>query len=427
MNTINLIDELRQRSLIFHITNESKLKELIKNNFISLYCGFDPTEESLHIGHLLPLITLKRFQIFGHKPIVLIGGATSLIGDPSFKIKERLLKSDDLIYQWTLKISQQISLFLDFNSNFNSALILNNNSWFKKINILSFLRDIGKNFSINTMINRESVKQRIQRADQGISFTEFSYSLLQAYDFFILNKKNKVLLQIGGSDQWGNISSGMHLIHRMSKKEVYGLTLPLLIQSNGIKFGKTESGTIWLDPKKTTPYKFYQFWMNIDDANIYHFLKLFTFMGIDEINEREKNKYKNNQIIIDKSFLAKNITRLVHGEENLLAVERITNILFLKNIKDIKISDLQQLKKDGIPVIEVYKIKDLQEALVLSSLSQSRTQAKNMIISNSISINTKKIIDKNYIINNNDKLFNQFTLLSRGKKNHCLIYWKNKI
>ncbi|QCI24778.1 tyrosine--tRNA ligase [Buchnera aphidicola (Rhopalosiphum padi)] len=424
---MDLINELHQRNLIFHITNKNKLKELIKNKCISLYCGFDPTGESLHVGHLLPLITLKRFQILGHKPIVLIGGATSLIGDPSFKTKERLLQSDNLIDKWTLKISQQVSFFLDFNCNFNSALILNNNSWFKKINVLSFLRDVGKHFSINTMINREAVKQRIKRLDQGISFTEFSYNLLQAYDFFILNQKNQVSLQIGGSDQWGNISSGMHLIHRTSKKEVYGLTLPLLIQSNGIKFGKTESGTVWLDPKKTTPYKFYQFWMNIEDSNVYRFLKLFTFMNIDEVNQREKNKYKNNQIIFDKSLLAKYITRLVHGDENLSAAERITNILFFKNIEDIKESDLEQLKKDGIPAIEVYKIKDLQEALVFSSLAKSRTQAKNMIISNSISINTKKIVNKNHIINNNDKLFDKFTLLSRGKKNHCLIYWKNKI
>ncbi|AYN24391.1 tyrosine--tRNA ligase [Buchnera aphidicola] len=423
---MDLINELRQRNLIFHITNENKLKELIQNKCISLYCGFDPTEESLHVGHLLPLITLKRFQILGHKPIILIGGATSLIGDPSFKKKERLLKSDDLINKWTIKISQQISFFLDFNCNLNNAIILNNNLWFKKINFLSFLRDVGKHFSINSMINRESVKQRIKRSDQGISFTEFSYTLLQAYDYFILNKKYQALLQIGGSDQWGNISSGMHLIHRASKKESYGLTLPLLMQSNGIKFGKTESGTIWLDPQKTTPYKFYQFWMNIEDDNVYRFLKLFTFIDIDEINEREQNKYKNNQIIFDKTLLAKHLTRLVHGDENLLAAERITNILFFKNIEDIKLSDLKQLKKDGIPVVEIYKIKDLQEALVLSSLAPSRTQAKNMIISNSISINTKKINNKNYTFNDSDKLFDQFTLLSRGKKNHCLIYW-NKI
>ncbi|AAM67682.1 tyrosine--tRNA ligase [Buchnera aphidicola] len=420
---MDLINELHQRNLIFHITNENKLKELIKNKYISLYCGFDPTEDSLHVGHLLPLITLKRFQVLGHKPIVLIGGATSLIGDPSFKTKERLLKSDSFVEKCTLKISQQISFFLDFNSNFNSAIILNNNLWFKKINILQFLRDVGKYFSVNALINREAVKKRIKRSDQGISFTEFSYNLLQAYDFFILNQKNQVSLQIGGSDQWGNISSGMHLIHRISKKEAYGLTLPLLMQSNGIKFGKTESGTVWLDPQKTTPYRFYQFWMNIEDSNVYRFLKLFTFIDIHEINEREKNSYKKNQIVSDKVLLAKHMTRLVHGDEKLSAAERITNILFFKNINDIQISDLEQLRKDGVPVVETYKIKDLQEALVLSSLAQSRTQAKNMIISNSISINTKKIVNKNYIIDDNDKLFNQFTLLSRGKKNHCLIYW----
>ncbi|QIQ41172.1 MAG: tyrosine--tRNA ligase [Buchnera aphidicola (Aphis urticata)] len=424
MNHINLIDELKQRNLISHVSNEMMLKKNIEHNIISLYCGFDPTEESLHIGHLLPLITLKRFQMQGHKPIVLIGGATSLIGDPSFKEKERVLNFDNKIDMWIVKISKQISSFLDFNCSKNNATILNNKKWFEKINILSFLRNVGKHFSINTMINREAVKQRIKRLDQGISFTEFSYNLLQAYDFFILNKKKQVSLQIGGSDQWGNISAGMHLINRTSKKEVYGLTLPLLIQSNGIKFGKTESGTIWLDSKKTTPYKFYQFWKNIEDANVYNFLKLFTFLDCNEINQREKNKHKNNQIINDKDYLSKYMTRLVHGEEHVLAAERITNMLFLQNINRIKKSDLQQLKKDGIPYIDAYQIKDLQEALVLCSLAKSRTQAKNMIISNSISINTHKILNTSHIFNNNDKLFNQFTLISRGKKNHCLICWQ---
>ncbi|AWH90644.1 tyrosine--tRNA ligase [Buchnera aphidicola (Melanaphis sacchari)] len=419
----NLIDDLNQRGLISYITNKEALVKLMHNNCISLYCGFDPTEDSLHVGHLLPLLILKRFQIFGHKPIALIGGATSLIGDPSFKEKERLLQSNNIIDEWSLKIKKQISSFLDFHCFSNPALLLNNKKWFKKAGLLSFLRDIGKHFSINTMINKESVKQRIKRVDQGISFTEFSYNLLQAYDFFILNKKYGVSLQIGGSDQWGNISSGMHLINRISKKEAYGLTIPLLLKSNGVKFGKTESGTIWLDPKKTTPYKFYQFWKNIEDSHVYNFLKLFTFLDIKDINQREKNKFDKNQIFEDKSFLAKNITALVHGKKNLLAAERITKFLFFQKINDIKKSDLKQLKKDGIPSIEVNQIKDIQEALILSSLAKSRTQAKNMIESNAISINSKKIVDKNYIIHDNDKLFNQFTLLTRGKKHHCLIYW----
>lgn len=422
MSEFNLINILRNRGLISHITNEDNLNKLIQNNSISLYCGFDPTEESLHIGHLLPLITLKRFQIEGHKPIVLIGGATSLIGDPSFKKKERDLNHINIINIWTEKISKQIAYFLDFNCGQNSAVLLNNNTWFKEMNILSFLREVGKYFSINTMINRSAVKQRISRPDQGISFTEFSYTLLQAYDFFILHKRYQVYLQIGGADQWGNISSGMHLINRKMKKEVYGLTVPLLTQSNGIKFGKTELGTIWLDANKTSPYKFYQFWMNIDDSNIYYFLKIFTFVSILEIQKREQKKYIKNQIINDKIFLAKNITRLVHGEEKLLAVERITEFLFFKKIHQIQKSDLEQLKQDGIPSINISMIKDLQEALVLSSLATSRTQAKKMISANSISINTKKI-KQNHLFENKDKLFGKFTLLSRGKKNHCLLCW----
>ncbi|CAL4326183.1 tyrosine--tRNA ligase [Buchnera aphidicola] len=422
MSKFNLINELRNRGLISHVTNEDNLNKLIKNHSIAVYCGFDPTEESLHIGHLLPLITLKRFQMAGHKPIVLIGGATSLIGDPSFKIKERVFHDINNINIWTDKISNQISYFLNIKDQEHPVLLLNNNTWFYNMNILSFLRDIGKYFSINAMINRSAVKQRIKRPDQGISFTEFSYNLLQAYDFFILNKNHQVQLQIGGSDQWGNISSGMNLIHRKLKKEVYGLTVPLLIQSNGIKFGKTESGTVWLDADKTSPYKFYQFWINIDDSNVYNFLRMFTFISLAEIEKREKQKNINNQIIHDKSFLAKNITRFVHGEEKLLAVERITEFLFLKNINHIQESDLQQLKQDGIPSIHIDHMHDLQEALVLSALSKSKTQAKYMITSNAISINTKKI-NKNHIFNNNDKLFGKFTLLSRGKKKHCLLCW----
>ncbi|QCI23679.1 tyrosine--tRNA ligase [Buchnera aphidicola (Macrosiphoniella sanborni)] len=422
MTEFNLIEALRNRSLIHHITNENNLNKIIQNNSISLYCGFDPTSDSLHVGHLLPLITLRRFQIAGHRPIILIGGATSLIGDPSFKEKERIFNTNENVDLWTNKIIKQISCFLDFNCGNNSACLLNNNIWFKKINVLSFLRDVGKYFSINKMINRTAVKQRIIRPDQGISFTEFSYNLLQAYDFFFLNKKHEVLLQIGGADQWGNISSGMHLIHRRCKKEVFGLTIPLLMQDNGMKFGKTESGAIWLDINKTSPYKFYQFWMNIEDIHVYYFLKMFTFIDISEINKREQENKNKKNIISDKSLLAKNITLLVHGKDKLLSVERITDFLFSKKDIHITISDFKQLKQDGIPSVEACQIKDLQDALVKTSLAQSRTQAKNMIISNSISINKQKI-RKNHIFNYNDKIFGKFTLLSRGKKHHSLLCW----
>ncbi|CAL4319347.1 tyrosine--tRNA ligase [Buchnera aphidicola] len=425
MVTFDFIHELRNRCLISHVSNEEQLQDIIKNQSIAFYCGFDPTADSLHIGHLLLLITLKRLQKYGHKPIVLVGGGTSLIGDPSFKEKERLSDINNNVDKWTQKIIKQISFFLDFNCGMNSALILNNNIWLKKLDLLSFLRNIGKHFSINTMINRDSVKQRIIRTDQGISFTEFSYSLLQAYDFFILNKKYQVILQIGGSDQWGNISSGMHLINRLSQKDVYGLTIPLLVQSNGIKFGKTESGTIWLDAKKTSPYKFYQFWINIDDNSVYYFLKLFTFEELSIIELLEKENNINNQIIKDKLFLAKTITRLVHGKENLLAVERITEVLFSRKIHCITESDFQQLEQDGIPSITAYQIKDLQDALILCNFSKSRTQSKNLIQANAISVNTQKIINLNYIFSTNDKLFKKFTLLSKGKKHHSLICWKN--
>ncbi|QNS01854.1 MAG: tyrosine--tRNA ligase [Buchnera aphidicola (Pentalonia nigronervosa)] len=423
MRVVNLIQQLRKRKLISHVTDEDKLEQVIKHRSIVLYCGFDPTEESLHVGHLLPLITLKRFQILGHKPIVLIGGATSLIGDPSFKEQERVFHCSKNVDLWTNKINKQIACFLNFHCGKNSALILNNKTWFNSINILSFLRDVGKHFSINTMINRSSVKQRINRPDRGISFTEFSYSLLQAYDFLFLNKMYKVCLQIGGSDQWGNISSGMHLIYKKTKKKVYGLTIPLLMQSNGIKFGKTETGTIWLDANKTSPYKFYQFWMNIDDIYVYHFLRLFTFESELNIQQKEDKKYDFKQIICDKSFLAKEMTCLVHGKKQFLSAERITRFLFYQNVNNITKSDFEQLEQDGIPSVKIDNIRDLQAALVLTHLSNSRTQAKNMINSHAISINSKKV-SHNHIFKNHDKLFGKFTLLSRGKKHHSLLCWK---
>ncbi|XBC43421.1 MAG: tyrosine--tRNA ligase [Buchnera aphidicola (Meitanaphis flavogallis)] len=422
MHQGNLIHEFQQRNLIAQITNEKKLMRLVQNNNISLYCGFDITAESLHIGHILPLLCLKKFQKFGHKPVVLLGGATSLIGDPSFKNAERQLNSIELINVWKKAITDQVSLFLDFNLSFSSAMIVNNYEWFENLSLLTFLRVVGKKFSIKKMITRDAVKKRINREGTGISFTEFSYNLLQAYDFSFLHHKYNVILQIGGSDQWGNIVSGIELIRKLYKNETFGLTLPLLTQKNGMKFGKTENNTVWLDSNKTSPYKFYQYWINISDSDVYKFLKFFTILNISEIDAMEDftSSIKLNEA---KLFLAKYLTEIVHGPHGVQAAQRISSCLFYGNFFNMKESDFFQLEQDGVPLINISGIRDLQQVLVDSCLAPSRTQARNMILSNSISINNVVQNDAMYVFSNNDILFRRYTLLSRGKKHFYLICW----
>lgn len=419
----NLINELRKRGSIAQLTDEKGLLNSIFCNSITLYCGFDITSDSLHVGHILPLLCLKRFQMVGHKPIILLGEATSLIGDPSFKQKERKLNSLESIARWKENIKKQIFTFLDFDCGINSAEIVNNKDWFGSINILSFLRDIGKYFSVNQMINRESVKRRILSGNQGISFTEFSYNLLQAYDFTVLNKRYSVTLQIGGSDQWGNITSGILLTQRLLNKTVFGLTLPLLVQENGIKFGKTETGTLWLDPKKTSPYKFYQFWINRSDVEVFNFLKMFTFLSLNEIKDMKINTIEKNNFYLSRNILAESVTRLVHGEKGVSSAKRISSVLFSKSLNSLILSDFQQLKQDGIPFIKLLGNEDLQQALVNSTLSPSRGQARNMIIASAVYVNNYIQRDIKYCFQDSDKIFGKFTVLRRGKKNHCLLCW----
>ena len=281
-----LLQDLHDRGLIAQLTDAETLDQLLTKETVTLYCGFDPTADSLHLGHLVPVLILKRFQEAGHKPIALVGGATGMIGDPSFKATERKLNTPDIIASWVGKIRGQVEPFLNFEGD-NAALMANNYDWFGSMNCLEFMRDIGKHFSVNAMIKKESVQQRLVREDQGISYTEFSYSLLQGYDFAELYKRHRCILQVGGSDQWGNIVAGTDLTRRMHHHQVYGMTVPLITKADGTKFGKTESGAVWLDPKKTSPYAFYQFWLNTSDADVYKFLKFFTFLPIARINEIE--------------------------------------------------------------------------------------------------------------------------------------------
>lgn len=420
MNIKKLLYELQSRGFIKKISNIHDFQNNIQHSYIAVYCGFDPTADSLHIGHLLPLFCLKWFQKYGHKVIILIGNATSLIGDPSFKEKERSLILPDILFEWTNSITLQIKRFFQ-DSNNNQLIIVNNFSWFKEINMIVFLRDIGKMFSVNNMINKKSVQNRINRADQGISFTEFSYSLLQAYDFLHLYRTHKVILQIGGSDQWGNIVSGINLIRKVHHSKVFGLTVPLLTQTNGKKFGKTENNkTIFLSSHRTSPYVFYQFWLNIKDQQVHIFLKLFTFLDLKMIEEicHETSKIQDIKLI-----LADYITTLVHGIDILQAVKRITSNLFHGDITQLKKSDFDQLQQDGMDSIKVFTSEDLKQVLVNTKFAISRSDAHRLIIGNGIKINNRRENNPNYKFTHVDKLFKKFTILSKGKKQHILLCW----
>ncbi|WP_457913747.1 tyrosine--tRNA ligase [Candidatus Gillettellia adelgis] len=424
MTSKYFIKQLQDRGLISQVTDAKGLETRLAQGPITLYCGFDPTMDSLHVGHLMPLLCLKRFQLAGHTPIALLGGGTGLIGDPSFKATERKLQTTEIVHQWLENIQKQIARFLDFHHVSNNAIVVNNYHWFSHMNVLTFLRDIGKHFSVSQMINKESVKQRLKRNNFGISFTEFSYNLLQGFDFSELYRRYQVELQIGGSDQWGNITSGIALTRRIHQKQVFGLTMPLITKSDGIKFGKTENGTLWLSAKKTSPYKFYQFWINTADADVYRFLKLFTFLSLKEIHAIEAMDKHNNQAPSAQHILAKEITTIVHGTEGLAAAIHITESLFSGKLHEMTEADFAQLKKDGIPTIQFSKDLDLQQALINAKLVPSRSQARTMIISNAVSINGKKNSNAKYMFNETDRFFGRYTLLCRGKKHYCLIDWK---
>ena len=419
-----LLQDLHDRGLIAQLTDAATLDQLLSKESLTLYCGFDPTADSLHLGHLVPVLILKRFQQAGHKPIALVGGATGMIGDPSFKATERKLNTPDVIASWVGKIRGQVEPFLSFEGA-NPALMANNYDWFGSMNCLEFMRDIGKHFSVNAMIKKESVQQRLEREDQGISYTEFSYSLLQGYDFAELYKRHGCVLQIGGSDQWGNIVAGTDLTRRLHHHQVYGMTVPLITKADGTKFGKTESGAIWLDPKKTSPYAFYQFWLNTADADVYKFLKFFTFLSVDRINAIEANDKTSGQKPEAQRILAEEATRLVHGDEALRAAQRISASLFSGQLADLTENDLEQLAQDGMPGVTLAAAHgSLIDALVAANLAKSKSEARTFIQSGSVAINGAKADAIDHQITGDERLFSRFTILRRGKKNYGLVSWQ---
>lgn len=430
----SIIQDLQSRGLIAQTTDIEALDALLNEQKISLYCGFDPTADSLHIGHLLPVLALRRFQQAGHTPIALVGGATGMIGDPSFKAVERSLNSAETVAGWVESIRNQLKPFLSFEGE-NAAIMANNADWFGSMNCLDFLRDIGKHFSVNAMLNKESVKQRIERDDVGISFTEFAYSLLQGYDFAELNKRHGAVLEIGGSDQWGNITAGIDLTRRLNQKQVFGLTLPLVTKSDGTKFGKTEGGAVWLNAKKTSPYQFYQFWLKVADADVYKFLKYFTFLSIEEIDAIEAKDQASGTKPEAQRILAEEMTRLIHGEAALQAAQRISESLFAEDQSHLTESDFEQLALDGLPAFEVSDDLNVVEALVKTGLASSNKEARGFVNSKAVLLNghaaelnnpnhAAERPDDAYLLTDAHKRFGKYTIVRRGKRNHALLVWK---
>ena len=431
---MSVIQDLQLRGLIAQTTDIEALDALLNEQKISLYCGFDPTADSLHIGHLLPVLALRRFQQAGHTPIALVGGATGMIGDPSFKAVERSLNSAETVAGWVESIRNQLKPFLSFEGE-NAAIMANNADWFGSMNCLDFLRDIGKHFSVNAMLNKESVKQRIERDDVGISFTEFAYSLLQGYDFAELNKRHGAVLEIGGSDQWGNITAGIDLTRRLNQKQVFGLTLPLVTKSDGTKFGKTEGGAVWLNAKKTSPYQFYQFWLKVADADVYKFLKYFTFLSIEEIDTIEAKDKASGTKPEAQRILAEEMTRLIHGEAAVQAAQRISESLFAEDQSSLTESDFEQLALDGLPTFEVSESLNVVETLVKTGLASSNKEARGFVNSKAVLLNGKPAEANNpnhaaekpddaYMLTDEHKRFGKYTIVRRGKRNHALLVWK---
>jgi tyrosyl-tRNA synthetase len=416
----HLLDELTERGLVAQNSDPAALADHLATPR-TVYCGFDPTAGSLHIGHLVPLLMLRRFQLAGHTPVALVGGATGLIGDPSFKATERSLNSADTVQGWVASLSAQIRALLPADEGLSAPQLVNNGDWMGQMSALDFLRDIGKHFSVNAMLARESVRQRLARPDQGISFTEFSYTLLQSYDFAVLNQQLGCTLQIGGNDQWGNITSGMELTRRLHQAQVHGMTLPLITKADGTKFGKTEGGAVWLDPALTSPYAFYQFWLGTADEDVYRFLRYYSFMSLAEIAELEAEDAKRQGRKQAQQVLADELTELVHGKAALAAVQRISELLFSGDVARLGESDLAQLAQDGMPSSTVSGETDLVSLLVECGLANSKRIARELLTAGAISLNGA--IKQDEQLNAADRLFGRYLLLRRGKKQYRLVAW----
>jgi tyrosyl-tRNA synthetase len=432
--SMNILDELQWRGLVADCTDTAELTKKISSP-LALYCGFDPTGDSLHVGHLVPLLALRRFQNSGHHPIAVAGGATGSIGDPSFKSTERQLLTKEQIQANVESVRPQLAKLLDFETKQNPARLVDNADWTVGLSYLDFLRDIGKHFSVNQMVAKESVRARMEDREVGISYTEFSYMLLQAFDFYVLCRDHNCELQIGGSDQWGNITAGIDLIHKKLGKQGYGLTLPLITKSDGTKFGKTESGAVWLDPKKTSVYRFYQFWINTPDADVIKYLKFFTLpQDADDIlearrkiNELEESTKLNPELREAQKALAKAVTDLIHGGTATTEALRASEILFGGELAGVSEATFNDLVGE-VPTKEIEKVKlhgagiPLVELLVHAGLCSSKGQARKDIEGGGVNLNNIRVTNSQHRVMTGDFLFHgKYLLLRKGKKNYAVI------
>lgn len=417
---MDLLQDLQWRGIVYQQTDEEGIKEVLDKEKISLYCGVDPTADSMHIGHLLPFLTLRRFQQAGHRPIVLVGGATGLIGDPSGKSEERKLQTLEQVQVNVEGIKGQLNRLFNFEGE-NGAVMVNNYDWAGSMDIVTFLRDFGKHVGVNYMLAKDTISSRLET---GISFTEFTYTILQAMDFYYLHKNHECRMQIGGSDQWGNITTGLELIRKMSPEgsKAFGLTIPLVTKADGTKFGKTEGGAVWLDPEKTSPYEFYQFWINTSDADVVKYLKFFTFLSKEEIEELEKAVQEEPHLRKAQKALGEEMTRLIHGEDALQQAIRISAALFSGDIQSLTGSEIKQGFKD-VPsfTYEQGSSLNIVELLVNAGIVQSKRQAREDVTNGAISINGVRVSELEYTLDEKDRIDGEFTVIRRGKKKYFLI------
>lgn len=414
---MTLLEELKYRGFIKDFTDEEGLTKLLENEKISFYCGFDPTADSLHCGHLIPIMIMKHFQSHGHRPIVLVGGGTGLIGDPSGRKNERELLTLEKSIENSQGIKKQLERFLNFDDQ-NGAILVNNYDWLKDITVVEFLRDYGKNFTINYMLSKDVVASRLE---QGISYTEFSYMIIQSLDFMHLYDNYHCLLQIGGSEQWGNITAGLDLIRKVKGEEAkaYGMTLNLLTKSDGTKFGKTASGALWLDAKKTHPYQIYQYFYNVADDDVMKLLKRYTMLPVDELNEIEKRFMENPGSREAQKILASEIVRLIHGDEAVEQVIKMSEVLFKGDFSKLSAEEIK-VCLEGVKNIQCDEITIL-EALISTSLASSKREAREFLKNGAVSVNGVKIADENYILNKNNAIDNVYNVIRRGKKLYALV------
>ncbi|WPF95830.1 tyrosine--tRNA ligase [Staphylococcus aureus] len=416
-----LIEDLKWRGLIYQQTDEQGIEDLLNKEQVTLYCGADPTADSLHIGHLLPFLTLRRFQEHGHRPIVLIGGGTGMIGDPSGKSEERVLQTEEQVDKNIEGISKQMHNIFEFGTD-HGAVLVNNRDWLGQISLISFLRDYGKHVGVNYMLGKDSIQSRLEH---GISYTEFTYTILQAIDFGHLNRELNCKIQVGGSDQWGNITSGIELMRRMyGQTDAYGLTIPLVTKSDGKKFGKSESGAVWLDAKKTSPYEFYQFWINQSDEDVIKFLKYFTFLGKEEIDRLEQSKNEAPHLREAQKTLAEEVTKFIHGEDALNDAIRISQALFSGDLKSLSAKELKDGFKDVPQVTLSNNTTNIVEVLIETGISPSKRQAREDVNNGAIYINGERQQDVSYALAPEDKIDGEFTIIRRGKKKYFMVNYQ---